>query len=305
MSITLAQLRAFVQTLELGTFTAAADELGVTQASISELIFRLEEYLGASLFVRGGRRLVPTPAAIELQKHAWRALQATEDAQHAIRALNSLESGVATFGVPRNANYYGLSELVSTFHVAHPNVKVRMVGLNSHDVADAVSAGNLEAGLVVLPVMASGLDYTPLFEDEVLYATSGKPPEEGLATVNDLTNAGLVLYDAHSSWVDPTRRQLQERAQAQGILLDPIIEVEQVESALSLVAAGIGATIVSDSIRRKGKIPTDVNVYPFQENFTETIALITRSDFEVSRATQEIIRLVRKTIERPPEARIF
>lgn len=302
MSITLAQLRAFIRTLELGTFTAAADELDVTQASISELISRLEEQLGAILFIRGGRKLAPTPAALELQKHAWRALRATADAQNAIKSLNSLESGVASFGVPRNANYYGLSELVSTFHEAHPNVRVRMVGLNSHDVAEAVSAGSLEAGLVVLPVMASGLEYMPLFEDEVLFATGGKAPENGLATITDLTNSGLVLYDAHSSWVDPTRRQLLERAQAQGVLLDPIIEVEQVESALSLVAAGTGATLVSDSLRRKGKIPSGVDVYPFRESFTETIALIARNDSVVSLATQEIIRLVRKTIERPPIA---
>ena len=300
MTITLAQLRAFTQTLDRGTFTGAAADLDVTQASISELILRLEEHLGARLFVRGGRQLVPTAAAAELQKYAWRALQATDDARHAIDALRSLDSGVATFGVPRNANYYGLSELVSTFHASHPNVRVRMVGLNSHDVAEAVCSGHLEAGLVVLPVVGEGLQYEPLFQDEVLFATAGDPPRSGVATVTDLTDAGLVLYDAHSSWVDPTRRQLLDRAQSIGVPLDPLIEVEQVESALSLVAGGTGATIVSDSIRRMGRIPPEVNAYHFEPRFTETIALITRTDGVVSRATQEIISLVRSTIARPP-----
>src|SRR5690625_1822229 len=129
MALTLAQLRAFLKTLETGTFTRAAEELDVSQASVSELIVRLEEHLETRLFVRGARRLVPTAAAGEPKTYAVRAMQATEDAGHAMRALRSLEAGVATFGVPRNANYYGLSTLVEEFHARHPRVRIRMVGL--------------------------------------------------------------------------------------------------------------------------------------------------------------------------------
>ncbi|MBE1515146.1 LysR family transcriptional regulator [Nesterenkonia halotolerans] len=299
MSMTLAQLRAFLRTLELGTFTRAAEELDVSQASVSELVSRLEEHLETRLFVRGGRRMVPTAAAEELRTYALRALQAAEDANHAMQALRSLEAGVARFGVLRNANYYGLTRLVETFHARHPQVRIHMVGVNSHDVAQAVESGHLEAGIVVLPVGSEDLEYEPLFRDEVLFATAHEGPANGSATTKDLDTAGLVLYDAQSGWADPTRRQLLDRAQQAGHALEPLIEVEQVESALTLVANGTGATVVSDSLRRAGRIPDGVEVYPFEPPLLETLALVRRKDTVVSRATTEMMSLVREFIHGP------
>lgn len=283
--------------MELGTFTAAADKLGISQASISELVVRLETEIAAQLFVRGGpRRLVPTAAASELLSHARKTLGAADDAASAMRSLNSLEGGVATFGVLRNAEYYGLSNLVHDFRQAHPGVRVRMVGLNSHAVAKAVSAGELEAGLVVLPVTDAGLDIEPLMVDNVLLATRGTPPPGGRASLQHLIERGTILYDATSGWDDPTRRQLMDRAHAAGLRVEPEIEVEHARAALSLVAAGAGATIVSASIVRSAAVPDGVDTYPFEEPFQETIALVTRRGAPVSRATQVIVGTVRRTI---------
>lgn len=94
-----------------------------------------------------------------------------------------------------------------------------------------------------------------------------------------------------------------DRAQEEGVPLEPLIEVEQVESALTLVAGGTGATIVSDSLRRAGRIPEGVRTRPFEPPFTETLALVTREDSVVSRATEEIMSLVRRSISGPAHRR--
>lgn len=297
--MTLTQLRAFLTALELGTFTAAAEELEVTQASISELVVRLETELGAALFVRSSRRLIPTSAAGELAAHARRTLRAAEDAVSAVRSLTSLETGVATFGVLRNANYYGLSTLVQEFHALHPRVRIRMVGLNSYGVARSVDGGEVEAGLVILPVPFEELRYEPLLTDEVFFATTGPPPRGGLAELEDLVNAGMILYDAHSGWDDPTRRQLLDRAQRSGVRLEPMIEVEQADSALTLVAAGTGATMVSGSLVRAGRIPENVRIFPFRDPLLEKLALVSRDDAPVSLATRKITDLVRRLVVGP------
>jgi DNA-binding transcriptional LysR family regulator len=294
--MTLAQFRAFVAAMELGTLTAAANELDVSQASVSELVSRLEAELGVALFVRGARKLVPTAAAEELLPYARRSLGAAADAATAMRSLASLETGVATFGVLRNANFYGLSSLVHRFHTAHPGVRIRMVGLNSYFVAQAVESGELEAGLVVLPIASERLEIEPLVVDEVRFATSGPAPVGGAATLDDLVGAGLILYDAHSGWRDPTRRQLLDRAHAAGVRIEPTIEVEQVETALTLVAQGVGATLVSGSIVRSGALPEGVTSYPFAEPFEETIALVTRQGSPISRATSTIAELAKRSI---------
>ena len=244
--MTLAQIRAFLAAYETGTFTAAAALLGIRQVSVSELVARLEAEVGLELFTRGARRLVPTAAADEFRGHAIDAVNALEEGVTSLRSITSLEGGVSTFGVLRNAAYYDLADLVQRFHQRYPNVRVRMVGLNSALVADAVAAGEIECGLVVLPVANEGLSVRTLLHDEVLYVSTSRPSRRGSVTIGELADASLVLYDAHTGWRDPTRRQIQERARAAGVRVEPIIEVEHVETAISLVAAGVG----DSSIRR-------------------------------------------------------
>lgn len=294
--MTLVQLKAFLAAYDLASFTAAADRLNTSQASTSELIARLEDELGLRLFTRGPRRLVPTAAAVELRVHASEAVNAVQNGLAAMHALTSLEGGVCTFGVLRNAGYYDLADLVQRFHTRYPEIKVRLVGLNSAPVAAAVSAGEIEAALVVLPVPVEGLIVEPLFKDEVLYASATRDPAKGPVDIEELAAADLVLYDAYSGWQDPTRRQVLERAQLRGLKIDPVIEVEHVETALNLVATGAGDTIVSRAVAENPNFPAAIRTVPFAEPLYDTIALIRREGTTLSPATQKIAQLAQRTL---------
>lgn len=293
MATTLNQLRAFLSASRLGSFTAAAADLGTAQASVSELIRRLEEEHGLPLFARGGRRLVLTSAGSELLPYAEQAVAAADRGGHALRSLRSLSGGVATFGVLRNAEYYLLADLVERFHERYPQVRVRLVGLNSVEVAAAVAAGSLEAGLVVLPVDDAGLEVTPLMRDDVLYASCEPGRTGSPVSIQQLSAARLVLYDAHVGWRDPTRRQLADRARLAGVKLEPWIEVEHVESALSLVARGTGDTVVSRAVVTSPACPAGIHTAPFADPVYDTVAFIRRENAVLSPATQEIARLAR------------
>ncbi len=282
--------------MDSGSFTAAAAEIDSTQASVSELVARLERELGLPLFTRGGRRLVPTAAARELRPHALRAVAAIGDGLGAVSALRSLDGGTCTFGVLRNAAYYDLSDLVETFHLRHPNVRVRLVGLNSALVGESVAKGEIEAGLVVLPIDATGLSVTPLFRDEVVYASASRSADGPPVEIEEVAAAKLVLYDAFAGWEDPTRRQLLERARARGLTLDPAIEVEHVETALGLVAAGAADSIVSRTIAESETFPDGIRTFPFAEPLYDTIALVQREGVMISPATQRLAELAQRML---------
>lgn len=294
--MTIAQLKAFLAALDLGSFTAAAVELDSAQASVSELVARLERELGVKLFARGGRRLTPTDAALALRAHAEQAVSAIDNGLETVRALHALEGGTCTFGVLRNAAYYDLSDLVERFHAQHPKVKVRLVGLNSALVAESVAAGEIEAGLVVLPVEESGLRITPLFRDEVLYASAHRRPTDGPVTTSEVSSAKLVLYDAYAAWNDPTRRQLLARARLEGLTIEPAIEVEHVETAISLVATGAADTIVSRTIAESPSFPPGVAVTPFADPIYDTIALVQRDGAYLSPATRRLAQLAQQLL---------
>lgn len=300
--MTITQLTAFLAALEHGSFTAAAKSLDMTQASVSELVARLERELDVVLFARGGRRLVPTEAAVELRPHAAQAVSAVQNGIDTIQALTSLDRGTCTFGVLRNAAYYALADLAETFHHRHPNVRLRLVGINSAHVARSIAAGELEAGLLVLPIDEDGLEVRPLFRDEVLYASATRSAKSGPVTIDEVADAELVLYDAVAGWDDPTRRQLLERARLRGLTIDPAVEVEHVETALSLVAAGTADTIVSRSIAESEGFPSGIRTFAFSEPMHDTIALVQRAGVLLSPATRKLADLAERMLrERLPE----
>lgn len=294
--MTLNQLRAFLRVAALGTFSAAAAELRMTQPSVSELIKRMEEVYGVRLFARGARRLVLTTAGEQLLPFAQRAVDGADGADRTLRALTSLSGGIAAFGLLRNANYYFLSRLLETFHGRYPGVQLRIVGLNSVEVAEAVSAGELEAGLVVLPIDTEGLSVTPLMSDEVLFASADPDKTAHPVTIADLAATDLVLYDAHYGWRDPTRRQLAERARLEGVTLTPRIEIEHVESALGIVALGSCDTIVARAVAQSKAFPVNVHTVSFAEPLYDTIAIIQRQGNVLSPATREIARLAERML---------
>ncbi len=294
--MTLNQLRAFLCAARTGSFTAAAEELAIAQASVSELIRRLEIELGLPLFGRGARRLMLTSAGEELLPYAAQALEAADGGQQAIRAMRTLGGGVATFGLLRNADYYLLSDLVEKFLVRHPHVRVRMVGLNSVETAAAVVAGELEAGLVVLPIEDNGLTVTPLLRDEVFYVSADRATIAGPVTIDQVAQSRLVLYDAHYGWTDPTRRQLLERAHLAGLKIEPWIEVEHVESALHLVSRGLGNTIACRAVLESTACPPELAWVRFAEPLYDTIALIRRTGGVMSLATKEFAELAQQAL---------
>ena len=112
-----------------------------------------------------------------------------------------------------------------------------MVGQNSAEVADAVRDGQLEAGLVVLPVDDRGLDVRPAMQEELLYVSAEPRRVREPMTIEKLAEAPLILYDARWGADDPMRRQLRERAQRAGVKIEPTIEVEYMTAALDLAAA--------------------------------------------------------------------
>ncbi|MCG7593164.1 LysR family transcriptional regulator [Mycobacterium sp. PSTR-4-N] len=295
MSLSLIQLRVFVTAAQCGSFTAAAKQLHMSQPTVSETIRRIEQSYGTPLFVRGARRLILTTPGEELMPLAEQTLASADGADRALRAVTGLQGGVASFGLLRNAKFYAMADLLTSFHAEYPNVRLRVIGVNSADVADLVRDGALEAGLVVLPVDTHELSVTPLRKDEVVFATS-YPWRTGPVSIEDMVAAKLILYDAHAGWRDPTRRQLAERALLRGLALEPVIEVEQVDTALDLVAAGAGETVVAKAVAESAVAPPGVRYLPLDEPLFDTVALIQKQSTILSPATKELAKLARQTL---------
>src|SRR4051795_12744924 len=246
--MTLQQLTYFLAAVEHGSFSAAANALHMAQPSLSEQIRRLEAELGVPLFVRAGRGLELTEAGRLLRPHAQRTLADAQAAADSVREVRDLTGGTVAFGTFGSAHHYLLGGLVQDFRRRHPDVRVRVVGQNSVEVADAVRDGTLEAGLIALPVDDRGLEIRPSVREENHYVSATPQHVARPLTIEEVAQSTLILYDARWGATDPMRRQLDERAQRAGVRIEPAIEVEYLTAALDLAARRLGDTIAGPRV---------------------------------------------------------
>ena len=287
--LSLQQVRCFCAALELGSFTAAAESLRVTQPAVAEQIRKLEQLLGTDLFVRAGRGVVPTEAARVFAEHATRSLRALEDAAGSVGELTSLNTGTVSLGVFSGPLAWQLERLVASFLTEYPNVTVRLIGRNSSAIVDRVRGGELEAGLVLLPIDDDKLDVRPIVRDEVLYVSADPERTRRPATIEQLASTPLIFYDAESADNDPIRRQLAERAQALGVRLRPHVEVELIDFALRLVADGLGDTYLPSAYTRAPYFSPGLHTASFSPALHDTFAVITRTGARLSPGVRALL----------------
>ena len=180
-------------------------------------------------------------------------------------------------------------ELVAAFMGRHPEISLRLVGRNSSAVAEHVNRGELEAGVVVLPVDDEKLEVRPIVRDEVLYVSASPKRTRHAATIERLIATPLVFYDAESADKDPIRRQLAERAQALRVRLQAKIEAELKDIALRLVAAGLGDTYLPSAFTHAPYYPGGLHTASFSPPLYDTFAIITRPGRRLSPGVRELL----------------
>ncbi|MER6424756.1 LysR family transcriptional regulator [Streptomyces sp. NPDC001137] len=298
-TVTLQQLTYFLAAVEHGSFSAAAEALYIAQPSLSEQIRRLEHSLGVPLFIRTNRKLVLTEAGQLLLPRAQHALAAAKEAEESVRGVRTLTGGTVSLGTFSSAQHLMLGDLIADFRARHPQVRVRVVGLNSTEVADAVREGTLEAGLVSLPVDDRGLDVSSaVWTCEAVYLSADPSRTAEPPTAERLADAPLILPEARWGNADPTRRRLLERVQKEGFSLTPVVEVESPALAVELAARGVGDTVSSLPLARRLGYMNRLHAVSLDPPLHETFAFITRREAHLSPATRVLMELAAKHLAR-------
>jgi DNA-binding transcriptional LysR family regulator len=302
--ISLHQLRCYLATLELGSFTAAAAELSLAQPSVSEQVRLLEQGLDATLFQRVGRGLVPTEAARVLRPHAERALSAVDEAGRAVAAIHDVVSGTIRFGVFGTARLYLGSDLIADLLAEHPAVRVELVGQNSTETLEQLRRGAIEAAIIALPIADAGLTVRPIMKDEVVYVSAYPERLARPVTATDLAAAQLVLSEASWGNDDSTRRQLAQRVQSVGGSLRPRVDVEDIETALEVAGRGIADAITSRGVLRgmRDRLAPELGWVGLRPKLYDEFAIVHRSGSEPSPATRVVLELAVAHMRRAGES---
>ncbi|TNF32555.1 MAG: LysR family transcriptional regulator [Deltaproteobacteria bacterium] len=241
----IAPLKSFLVIAEEGHMTRAAQRLHLTQPAVSAQLKKLEDELGQSLFHRTPKGLVLTQAGTLFRSYVEDALMRLSDGAEALARLAGLEQGTLSIGGGATATTYLLPALLGRFHGRHPAIRIFVREQGSQSVIEAVLAGQLDLGVVTLPVDEPGprLAVTPWMEDELRLIVPPGHRLEGRASFRwkDLAGSPLVLFEAQTS----VRNLIDGRLAEAKTPVEIVMELRSIESIKEMVAQGIGAAFVS------------------------------------------------------------
>jgi DNA-binding transcriptional LysR family regulator len=298
--LSLHQLRCFLATYEQGSLTAAAEQLGYAQPSVSEQIRALEKSVGAALFTRVGRGVVPTTVGESLRPHAERTLAAAEDARRAVASVTALETGTIRFGMFGTARLYAGAGLVADVLARHPGVRVELIGQNSTDVQEDLRRGRIEAAMIAVPTLSSeGFQVTPVARDELVFLSSDPEMVASPVTAQRLARASLVMPETTWRATDSTRTVLRQMLHETGLNPQTRIEVEDVETAVELVGMGLADTVVPRGAAEQlvPRLAPGAGFVSMRPRQFDTLAIVHRAGATLSSAARLMIELATARIQ--------
>jgi DNA-binding transcriptional LysR family regulator len=262
------QLRAFVAIAHAGSFTNAARTLGVAQPALSQRLRALELELGVVLVERGNRTAGLTEAGRDLLVRAQRILAEVHDANEELAAHAQLRRGTVRLGCALQTLLEGrLAPLLARFHRQHAGVRIVLREAHTQQVLELLARGEVDLGLVHLgrtngdddvggsaarnaPAVGSetardGLVLLRLYREPlvVIVAPSHRLASRASLHLDDLRGEGFVTFGPGAT----VRRLVTQAAAARGIDLRIVCSTANIGTVRSVVAAGLGVSIVPAS----------------------------------------------------------
>jgi DNA-binding transcriptional LysR family regulator len=244
------QLEMFVAVMDCSGVTRAAEHIHLSPAAVSVQLHSLAAELETELFVRSGKRLVPTAAAFRLADRARTLIRQLHEMRHDFENDATTDSRPFHFATGITSLIYQLGRPLRLLRKEFPKTQIQV----SVGVTEEIVAGLLESrfdlGLISLPVSETNLKIMPLFEEELLLlspaASRVRGGHVGTVRPSELTDVPFVLYPKRSNM-----RQIIDRFFAEiGFTPRVVMEADDTEAIKRLVEAGFGYSILPEHALR-------------------------------------------------------
>lgn len=243
-----ALLSTFLAVLDARRISAAARALHLSQPAVTAQIQRLEEALGAALFVRTAQGVTPTDAGTRLEGYARSVQRLLDEAMTAVAGAPE-RSGPLVVATSTTIAAHILPALLARFRAVHPYVPIRIdVGNTEHVVAE-VRAGRAPVGLVEGHARASGVRLEPFVDDEIVPVVS-RDASFAIQRTKDLDRVPILWREGGSGTRAVVERALRKAGLASRSARHLDVEMGSTEAILGGVVAGLGVAFVSASSAR-------------------------------------------------------
>ncbi|MBN9042077.1 MAG: LysR family transcriptional regulator [Rhizobiales bacterium 62-47] len=244
MSLNLHLLRMFAAVARTGSFSRAAELLNISQPAISKGVRDFELQVGCRLLNRSPKGVLPTPEGMALAKHAETLFAAERAAEDELSALRGLHNGSLRIGASTTIATYMIARYLGAFHRAYPGIDLHLVSANTRDIAEQMTAQDIDIGLVEGPIEERGIVAEPWRTDVMVLIAA---PDHAFALTPEpiapkrLNDEVLILREPGSG----SREVVTQALAIHGIEPMRTLEIGSTAAIKQVVAAGLGVSIVS------------------------------------------------------------
>lgn len=286
-------LESLVAVTDEGTITAAADRLSISQSALSRRLQQLETELDAELLVRGRHGAELTGLGEATVARARSLLLRYEELRRDLRELQGLTAGTVRVGGGATVTSFLLPPAIAAFEAEHPGIRFYVKEAGSYEIAGDVVGGDLELGLVTLPIPERDLTVQKLMDDDIVLVGRRDHPLAGRkARPADLDGCPVIAFEPGSAI-----RQIIDGSLAQaGVEVDVSMELRSIPSILRMVATTRSLAFVS-----RVSLPSepDLCVIPVRGlTIRRALALAMRRGFPLSPAARAFAATLHRTIDR-------
>lgn len=282
----LANLIAFVAVAEHGGFSAAAEQLHLTQPAVSKRIAQLEASLDARLFDRLGRQVAPTEAGQLLLPRARQLLAEAEAARQALRGLGEGVGGSLRLATSHHIGLHRLPPLLRRFAAKHPQVALDIRFMESEQAWQDVLQGRIELALTTLGPATPPLRATNLWDDPLCFvAAPGHPlARKARPSLADLAAHPAVLPDPGTF----THRIVADAFAARGLRLQLRMTTHYMETIKMLAGVGLAWSVLPQTMLDRSLRALSVPGV----RLARTLGCVTHGGRTLSRAAQAFAALL-------------
>jgi DNA-binding transcriptional LysR family regulator len=252
VSFSLRQIRYFVAATESGQLSRAAIELNVSQSAVTTAIRQLEDTIGITLLIRSSTGVTVTPEGEQFLRHARDILASVDQALHLQRRSRSEIGGCIRVGVTYTVAGYFLAPLLARFHRLYPDIDVRLEEGSKNAVETAVANGPYDLALTMTQDSRDRQDSNQLTY-KILHRSSRRLwlsanhalLESDTVGFKEVAKVPYIALTVDGAW-GYAQRYWDTLPQRPTV----IFKTSSVEAIRTMVASGMGVTILSDMIYR-------------------------------------------------------
>lgn len=230
-------MHSFLRVLSTGSFATAAKSVNLTASAVSLQMKQLEEYTGKVLFDRSGRRVVPTPEALQLAPAIAQAMEILDGIRD---ARERGVEGVIRLGVIASVEKAAMPRALRILRAEHPALAIQLSLDVSGGLIESIKAGRIDVAALIRPERggSSRLAWTNLVRERLVLAVPAALPARPAQEL--LRKLPWIRYDVNLTGGRIAASWVQQRAPGTKASFDLI----SIDAILAMVAEGLGVSVV-------------------------------------------------------------